>query len=391
MSENKRRQVHQMGENEVVICDLYDQLQDKFNLITQNNQGAGDIANIMHKITQQTLREAMAPLNAQLTSQKKEIDALKAEQTLTESRVACLESQVHYLQDQISDIKEYSCSNNLILEGITELEDEDVTTVVRDFMRNDLKLNDEADEILLDICHRMGSVRKPTVGANPENTDVSTKPRQIIVRFVKRVDKQTVLSKGPELKDTSIHMWEHVPPELREERRTLFEERKERIARGQKKVNVRGSRLLVGNQVVRDLKKENGRRIPESELINKRAAEMMPKIKNVKQTNVQGSVFKSYFLPIDNKADIKPALIAIRSAGQTSGATHNIWAASIGGYKQRWDDREHGAAYRLLQTLNASKKQGIVVVARYYGGSHLGEDRFRAICHVGKEAIDSYE
>jgi putative IMPACT (imprinted ancient) family translation regulator len=69
-------------------------------------------------------------------------------------------------------------------------------------------------------------------------------------------------------------------------------------------------------------------------------------------------------------------------------ATHNTWAILLmDGTQIKADDGESGAGAIILRMLEtADLRDHIVVVTRWYGGVHLGGDRFR---HV-KTCVDAY-
>ena len=68
-------------------------------------------------------------------------------------------------------------------------------------------------------------------------------------------------------------------------------------------------------------------------------------------------------------------------------ATHNTWALISTGGAIKSDDGESGAGMIILQMLEREGLSNhIVVVTRWYGGKHLGGDRFR---HV-KAAVRYY-
>jgi putative IMPACT (imprinted ancient) family translation regulator len=69
-------------------------------------------------------------------------------------------------------------------------------------------------------------------------------------------------------------------------------------------------------------------------------------------------------------------------------ATHNTWAVLLmDGTPIKADDGEGGAGAIILRMLEtADLRDHIVVVTRWYGGTHLGGDRFR---HV-KTCVDEY-
>ena len=68
-------------------------------------------------------------------------------------------------------------------------------------------------------------------------------------------------------------------------------------------------------------------------------------------------------------------------------ATHHSWALICAGERLKHDDGEAGAGMIILRMLDhAGLENHIVVVTRWYGGKHLGGDRFR---HV-QEAVRLY-
>lgn len=68
-------------------------------------------------------------------------------------------------------------------------------------------------------------------------------------------------------------------------------------------------------------------------------------------------------------------------------ATHNTWALLLPDTPLKNDDGESGAGAIILRILEAEALENhIIVVTRWYGGKHLGGDRFR---HV-KDAVQHY-
>ncbi|MDC1454830.1 YigZ family protein [Amylibacter sp.] len=64
-----------------------------------------------------------------------------------------------------------------------------------------------------------------------------------------------------------------------------------------------------------------------------------------------------------------------------SKATHNTWGLILSdGIELKDDDGEGGAGNIILRILNSAKLYNhIIVVSRWYGGVHLGGDRFRHV------------
>ncbi len=68
-------------------------------------------------------------------------------------------------------------------------------------------------------------------------------------------------------------------------------------------------------------------------------------------------------------------------------ATHNSWALLLPGEPIKADDGEAGAGMVILRMLERAGLEGhLVIVTRWFGGTHLGGDRFR---HV-QSAVRAY-
>lgn len=82
--------------------------------------------------------------------------------------------------------------------------------------------------------------------------------------------------------------------------------------------------------------------------------------------------------PVQGRAGIDAFLTDLKRAKKFAKATHNSWACVLsdqGAVKN--DDGEAGAAAVILKMLErAELRDHIVVVTRWYGGVHLGGDRF---------------
>ena len=70
-------------------------------------------------------------------------------------------------------------------------------------------------------------------------------------------------------------------------------------------------------------------------------------------------------------------------------ATHNSWAFLQGGQAVKNDDGEAGAGLVIVRMLEREKLENhIVVVTRWYGGKHLGGDRFRHVQDAVRYYLD---
>jgi len=82
-----------------------------------------------------------------------------------------------------------------------------------------------------------------------------------------------------------------------------------------------------------------------------------------------------------SQAEIKTFLKRLKRAKKFAKATHNTWAARLAdGTEIKNDDGEGGAGMIILQMMaREGLEDAIIVVTRWYGGTHLGGDRFRHV------------
>lgn len=105
------------------------------------------------------------------------------------------------------------------------------------------------------------------------------------------------------------------------------------------------------------------------------------------------SIFQAHVCKIYNSDDAKLVTTWLKmSNNKILNATHNITAYRI--KKEKYlasdcdDDGEKAAGSRLLHLLDMMKVENLfVMVTRWYGGIHLGPDRFKHINNVASEAI----
>ena len=71
-------------------------------------------------------------------------------------------------------------------------------------------------------------------------------------------------------------------------------------------------------------------------------------------------------------------------------ATHNTWALLHSGGPTKNDDGESGAGMVILRMLEREQLHNhIIVVTRWYGGKHLGSDRFRHVQNAVRHYLDN--
>jgi len=84
---------------------------------------------------------------------------------------------------------------------------------------------------------------------------------------------------------------------------------------------------------------------------------------------------------VRSQAEIKAFLKQLKRSKKFAKATHNTWAARLtDGAEIKNDDGEGGAGMIILQMMaREGLEDAIIVVTRWYGGTHLGGDRFRHV------------
>jgi putative IMPACT (imprinted ancient) family translation regulator len=86
--------------------------------------------------------------------------------------------------------------------------------------------------------------------------------------------------------------------------------------------------------------------------------------------------------PVASRGEAMEYIKQLKRAKKFAKATHNTWAVILAdGTRIKNDDGQAGAGAMMLRMLEREAvTDHIVVVTRWYGGTHLGGDRFR---HVG--------
>lgn len=95
----------------------------------------------------------------------------------------------------------------------------------------------------------------------------------------------------------------------------------------------------------------------------------------------RGSKYAVSGAPADGAAAIDNVLKQLKQQKKFARATHNSWAALLAdGTPLKGDDGESGAGMVILRMLErADLRDHVIVVTRWYGGKHLGGDRFRHV------------
>ena len=94
----------------------------------------------------------------------------------------------------------------------------------------------------------------------------------------------------------------------------------------------------------------------------------------------RGSKYAVSGCAVASKDDVQAALKELKRAKKFAKATHNTWAVLLEDGPLKNDDGEAGAGMIIVRMLEREELHGhLVVVTRWYGGKHLGGDRFRHV------------
>ncbi|KXN68655.1 UPF0029-domain-containing protein [Conidiobolus coronatus NRRL 28638] len=106
------------------------------------------------------------------------------------------------------------------------------------------------------------------------------------------------------------------------------------------------------------------------------------------------SVFIGHACKLNEVSEFKKIKDLLLEDKKVAKATHNIWAYRIVNEKGNVvsdcdDDGETGAGSGVLRILDLRKATNVVVfVSRWYGGVHLGNDRFKLVNRAAMDALE---
>jgi putative IMPACT (imprinted ancient) family translation regulator len=93
---------------------------------------------------------------------------------------------------------------------------------------------------------------------------------------------------------------------------------------------------------------------------------------------------------VGDRAEVEAFLKELKRKKKYAKATHNTWAVLLSDGPLKNDDGEGGAGQVILQMLEREDlRDHVVVVTRWYGGKHLGGDRFRHVATCVRTYLDT--
>ncbi|KAI8992592.1 ribosomal protein S5 domain 2-type protein [Pilobolus umbonatus] len=124
--------------------------------------------------------------------------------------------------------------------------------------------------------------------------------------------------------------------------------------------------------------------------------ETCPEIFSTEPLMDRKSTFIAHVARVTNVHEVKTVVGQLLSNKKIAKATHNILAYRIvmadGKILQdNDDDGETAAGSRLLHLMQILEVENVVlIVSRWFGGIHLGPDRFKDINNIGRTALENY-
>ncbi|MGC9368750.1 MAG: YigZ family protein [Paracoccaceae bacterium] len=94
----------------------------------------------------------------------------------------------------------------------------------------------------------------------------------------------------------------------------------------------------------------------------------------------------------DTREAVEAFLKELKRKKKYARATHNSWAALLPDGPAKSDDGEGGAGAIILRMLESEGLENhVIVVTRWYGGKHLGGDRFRHVAEAVRVYLEALE
>lgn len=105
----------------------------------------------------------------------------------------------------------------------------------------------------------------------------------------------------------------------------------------------------------------------------------------------RGSKYAVSGCAVTDRATIDAGLAGLKRDRAYARASHNSWGALLSaGGPVKGDDGEAGAGMVILRMLDrAALHDHLIVVTRWYGGKHLGGDRFRHVQTCVRAYLDA--
>ena len=344
------------------------------DLITKNKEEDRQLLNtLVAKVD--SLTTSVQKKDEEIRNLNASLENAQTKTRVLEGRLTRLEKVVGETREELLQQKARSMKKNLLFYNLAESRGEDVRKVLNEFFMNQLMMpQDLIDSLVIENTHRMGKVN-------------SRRSRPIIVCFGSIQDKIKILRHTKNMDSSQKYsVVEQLPPELNERKRKLWPQYK-KAKEESKAAKWFGEKLMVDNKMI-EAKPDPiyGPDIDDEMMQQKKFNHTQPKL-------VQGSNFQGHITDIHDRNYVAFCLQALFMDPRVACATHNIYAyriaSSDGLIEHHEDDGEWSAGRRILRIMKEqSITNKLVVVTRWYGGTHIGPSRFQCIEELTREVCE---
>ena len=103
----------------------------------------------------------------------------------------------------------------------------------------------------------------------------------------------------------------------------------------------------------------------------------------------RGSKYAVTGAPVKSREDVAAVIKDLCRTKKFAKATHNSWGVLLSDGPLKNDDGEGGAGMVILRMLEREDlRDHVIIVTRWYGGKHLGGDRFRHVADAVRYYLD---
>lgn len=315
------------------------------------------------------MMKSMRAVQARLDKQEEAIEMLLNHVTKQDQRIQELTTKNNEFQAR-------SMRKNIVIAGIKEAPNDNCLELATDFFTTQLGI---AKSIPLKVAHRIG------MGSN----------RPMVVKLRDFDDKSLIFQHTQKLKGSSYFVSEQLPEEMSEVKRQQLRikgQNKQLPPTEQLAISIKREKIYINNKQLR----------PPIEVptalswLNKSQEEQ----RSIKQIAIKkgptdtttSSTFISYSAEVNTIDEVQKAYYKVFTMEPR--ATHIVCAYMLPGlnfakHQAGLDDREFGASRQILRKMQEGHLfNRAVFVARYYGGVHLGADRFRIYKDLALSALD---
>lgn len=307
-----------------------------------------------------------------------EVIELREELDIAKGLLFKQSKQITELKRKQVDLISRSMSENIMISGIKgDVKKADTKAQIYAFLDEHLEIEPEEDEEI-PVAHRIG-------------LPISGSHRPIVFRCPASLRKK-IFNNVSKLAGKSFSINQQYPEQIAEQKREIRQTIKDikKLEEGKEEQDkstflIRNGKLYVNGQ----LKKKNILPpTPDEIFVNDSERKKMNNIKFTASTrkSMKQCEFQAFACSVDKLNDVHLAYKKLFR--DFPGADHIAAAYNAEGDDGYQDDAEFGSGFRLLRVLKEAKLYNTAVfVIRYYGGDHLGIQRFQVMKDLAEEAI----